>query len=240
MPDCTLRFVVGTREKHSLSWKIRIHSKVDGAEIYLMPREISNDYHVSLHKSGNWHVRVGEGEARARGFEPDDLRGPLWKRPKELALGVTLAFRIVVTSASISRTHPVSKAGSTTFIPPPSEGRSIELSVVLTSGPPTEDHWPGKNSMGTGLVGWCAIDSEFISVVWREVDTPQGQQIPLNVSAAKRLLEKIPEGGGIGVMLWMLDEEQTPYLLLGRFDEESAERFRQRWEETAEEDELAS
>ena len=234
MAECALRFVVGTEQKHSLSWKMRVHPKTSGAEIYLMPREISNDYHISLHKSDEWHVRIGEGEARQRGFDPSELKGPVWNRPEELAPGVTLAFRIVITPASISRTHPVKKSGSCVFIPAPTGNRSVEIAVAITSEAPTEDSWVGRSGMGTRLVGHCPLDTEYISVVWREIDTPQKQSIPFNVASGKRLLEEIPEGGSIAMMLWMLDEQNTPWLLLGRFDEESAGRFRERWNEVAE------
>lgn len=234
MPECAVRFVVGTEQKHCLSWKMRVHPKPSGAEIYLMPREISNDYHISLHKSDKWHVRIGQGEAKERGFDPDELKGPVWNRPEELAPGVTLAFRIVVTPSSISRTHPVKRSTSCVFIPPPAANRSVELAVAITSEAPTQESWVGRRGMGTGLVGYCPIGHEYISVVWREIDTPQKQNIPLNVASAKRLLEEIPEGGSIAIMLWMLDEQHTPWLLLGRFDEESADRFRERWNELAE------
>lgn len=233
MADCTIRFVVGTVEEHSLSWTLRARAHDNGTEIYLFPREISNDYHVSLHKSGEWHVRIGEEEALARGYETAELIGPTWKRPDEIGPGVTLALRIIVPRAAISRTHPVSKSSACVFIPPPAEEKSIEVAVCLTRSRGPEDRWVGKHSMGTELVARCPIsEPEWLSVVWREIETPTLNK-SLTMRAMKPLIQEMPEKGNLMMMVWMMDEAGSPALFLGKLDEESANKLRSRWEDIA-------
>ena len=129
-----MRWAVGTADKHSLSWGVRVDAHPEGgAEVYIYPREISQGYHVSLHRSGRRHVRVGA--ARALGYRPAELTGPEWERPKEIAAGITLAFRIVVPPAALSRTHPIKDVDTCTLIPPPSDGKSVEVAFVVASAP---------------------------------------------------------------------------------------------------------
>lgn len=152
MATKTMRFVVGTPDLHSLSWTMVVQSDDDGAEIYMMPREISTDYHISLHKSGKWHVRVGADEARKLGYEPEELTGPTWNRPAEIAPGVTLAVRMIVTRAAVSRTHAVKNATRCHFIPPPSDGMSVEISLPS---------WPKSPPR---ILGWA--DEEWVQRSW--------------------------------------------------------------------------
>jgi hypothetical protein len=121
------------------------------------------------------------------------------------------------------------------LIPPPSTGKSVEVSFVMTAAAPTTESWVGRNSMGTSLIGAVALSSsEWLTLVWREISTPVPAQIPLPPGGAKRLTSQLSPDGGIGVFLWALDGDGVPWLLLGRFDDESVARFREKWAELVE------
>jgi len=236
MADRSVRFVVGTPDLHSLSWKCRVTRGRDGGEIYLAPREISNDYHVSLHKSGRWHVRVGAPEARALGYSPEELVGPTWSRPDDGPPGTTLALRVFVPPAAVSRTHRVRKESSCVFIPPPSSiGSAIEVAVVLTDRAPTAIEWVGRRAMNTKLVGSCQVaDQEWLTLVWREVVTPTLQDVSLSIAATKRLGADPGIDGSLGMMLWGTDAKGSPFVLIGRLDNSGAERFRRAYSQAHE------
>lgn len=89
----------------------------------------------------------------------------------------------------------------------------------------------GRRGMGTALLGWFPIGDEFLQVLWREVPTPAGQELTLSIPDAKPLGAEPTPGSSVAMMLWLFDENGTPVLLTGRFDEDSSERFRERWNE---------
>lgn len=93
-------------------------------------------------------------------------------RPKPIAPGVTLAFRIVTPSSA--ENSPIDKPDeSIVWIPncPPLQATEIDIVLVASSMPVSG--WPGRNAMGTKLVGTYELASgESVWVVYRVVDMP--------------------------------------------------------------------
>lgn len=88
--------------------------------------------------------------------------------------------------------------------------------------------------MGTSLLGSLTLSNdESLVMVWREIGTPALEQFPLPQANAKRLTsDALPPFGDIAAFLWAEDPDGVPWLLLGRFDEPSARRFREVWNQT--------
>jgi len=112
----------------------------------------------------------------------DDVQGAIptqqdrflerWLRPKPIAPGVTLAFRIVTPHSAV--TSPISEAdGNIIWIPncPPLRATEIDIMIVSPTTPVTG--WPGKNKMGTKPIGSYKLTSgESVWAVYWVVDMP--------------------------------------------------------------------
>jgi hypothetical protein len=136
-PSGDLRFGIEVAGRRSYTWHVR--SGAHKPELFIDRENLPPKVHLSLHASGEWHLRV-----RRR-------RVHQWRRPAELTPGYTRALAIV---------QPVTVA--TIELPAPTDARM--LTVAADAEPTMFDvwierpganpqGWPGKNAMGTALVG---------------------------------------------------------------------------------------
>ncbi len=101
-----IRFTVRNQGgQRAATWKC--WSPPGKEDVYLTCREVSGALKASLHESGNWHIAYFEGF-----FEesvPEEHRTERgrfidqWSRPKPIAPGITLAFRIITPWSSYLR-----------------------------------------------------------------------------------------------------------------------------------------
>src|SRR4051812_36013150 len=98
MREHSLRFAVTDNNgRRGATWKI--WTPKHKADIYLVCRELKGAIKTSLHESGSWHSGYTD-DALGKYFEDEKILEQkkyidIWPRPKEIAEGVTLAFRIV-------------------------------------------------------------------------------------------------------------------------------------------------
>ena len=144
-----------------------------------MCRKLQRTLKVSLHETGNWHVAY----IKETGFFEDSVEGEIpnqqdrflekWSRPKPIAPGVTLALRIVTPFSAVSTPIDKKVDKDIIWLPNCSPHRATEMYVFLVSPKTHTTSWPGKNGMGTKLVGYyCLKNGESVWVVYREIDVP--------------------------------------------------------------------
>jgi len=177
MVECSIRFGITDGEGHGAStWKLWTHRGKGKSDIYLTCRALGGALKASLHQSGSWHLaytqRTFEEKVEAAVAKQRDRFIERWPRPKSIAEGVTLAFRIVTPWSSV-----ISSIGETKsniiWIPNAPKPKATEIDVITTAQTAPVSGWPGKRSMGTSLVGSFQLENgEAVWVVHRVVDMP--------------------------------------------------------------------
>ena len=179
MPETSVRFaVINDAGKRAATWKCWSPSGVGKHDVYLACRELGGFLKASLHQSNQWHIAYRSGFLEAN--LPDPVIDPpnrfidKWQRPKEIAPGITLAFRIVTPFSAA--TTPITKPESQKikWIPNAPIGKATEIDVLITKSNTVISSWPGKRSMGTKLVGSMPLESgETVWIVYWYVPLPQ-------------------------------------------------------------------
>lgn len=96
-----------------------------------------------------------------------------WPRPTEFAPGVTLAFRIVTPWSSVNIPLDSGKLPPTSWIPGPPEGKATEIDLLISEPNLGSGGWPGKNKMGTQLIGTLPLESgEVLWAVHHVINMP--------------------------------------------------------------------
>ena len=162
------------------------------SDVYLACRSIGGHVKASLHQSGSWHVAVSKHsfDTAFRGTRPSTRFADKWARPSELRPGFTHAYSIVVPWFSATSRLPANGDAGVIWVPPASEGRAVEFSVLLTAEPAAPGQWPGQRSMNTELVGTFPLPSgEHVWVVW---NTQKFGAIPPLAATAQALFVGSP------------------------------------------------
>ena len=122
------------------------------SDIYVSCRELNGMIKTSLHESGSWHAGYSK-EATEKYFEAKENKYiEIWEKPQPITPGVTLALRIVTPYSAI--TKPVGNISKEfTWIPNCATGYATEIDLIITTENTNLNGWPGKNSMGTQLIG---------------------------------------------------------------------------------------
>ena len=171
-----LRFGIFNERKglRAATWKLwTLKSKSD---IYLTCRQLGGDIKLSFHESGSWHFGFSK-EGFEKRFDIEESLNKsrhvdIWKRPMPIVDGVTLALRIITPFSAV--TAPIELTDKNIIrIPNCSDGFATEVDLLITSYTEDLDSWPGKNKMGTKLVGSYAIEkTERVWVVYWETPLP--------------------------------------------------------------------
>jgi hypothetical protein len=175
MPEQAIRFGISDGSGHrAATWKLWTPS--GKSDIYLACRVLGGKLKASLHQSGNWHVAYSP-----TAFE-EDVQGAIptqsdrflekWPRPTTIAPGVTLAFRIVTPHSAV--TSRISQEDQNiTWIPNCSPPRATEIDIMIVAPTTPVIGWPGKNKMGTKLIGsYPLTNGESVWAVYWVVDMP--------------------------------------------------------------------
>lgn len=175
MSEQAIRFGISDGAGHqAATWKLWTPSSK--TDVYLACRALGGALKASLHQSGNWHVAYSQTafESVVQGAIPsqEDRFMAKWPRPTPIAPGVTLAFRIVTPYSAVN--SPIAEPSENIiWIPncPPPQATEIDIMLVASTTPVSG--WPGKNKMGTKLVGTYELASgESVWVVYWVVDMP--------------------------------------------------------------------
>jgi len=135
-PTLDLRFGVVVNGQRSYTWHVR--SGADKPELFVWTERTSHTRCISLHASGDWHMKVGRRAVHE------------WRRPAELTPGYTRALAIV---------QPVAVAMFALPAPPdahilklPADGQPTQFDLWIERLGANLQGWPGKNADGA-LVG---------------------------------------------------------------------------------------
>ena len=180
MPERSIRFgITDGAGKRSATWKCWTRTGTGKHDIYLACRALGGALKTSLHETGQWRTaylksffdeKVVDPEHKKKGRVVEE-----WPRPKEIAPGTTLAFR-VVTPWSAVRTPYDEKDKDFRhmhWIQNANEGKATEIDIIITDPTTPVAGWPGKNSMNTCLVGSTKLEcGETVWVVYWEIEMP--------------------------------------------------------------------
>jgi len=132
-----VRFCVTANGLRSSAWRAR--ASRSRPEVFLEREGSEKHAHVSLHESGDWHMKV-DGEPVH-----------LWRRPDEFQEGFTRAVVIVQPCGVASFSVPPA-AGTTTFSLGAETDTSGQFDLFLERPGANLNSWPGKGVSGTSLV----------------------------------------------------------------------------------------
>ena len=183
-----LRFGIHDGEgKRATTWKIWTETSGGNSEVYLTCRALGGVLKSSLHQSGNWHTAYTRPafEKLLKGQVPDTKNRFIeqWPRPKEIAPGITLAFRIVTPWSALTNSIEIGNHSKVTWIENVPEGRAIEIDILYSKAAITVTGWPGKGSMGTRLIGSIQLNNgETVWAVYWVVNMPDFDSWPKTVN----------------------------------------------------------
>jgi hypothetical protein len=143
-----------TRDQVSSTWCLRA-TRV--AELYLFNKEAGgNRAHISFHKDGRCHFKVEDPLGRGHVIAEWELPEPLEPTGMLRLASVLIPHRGLVVPEGFEAAEP-----DTVLIPPPVQGRCIQVDVLVEPGPVPKDAWPGQTSeLRTKLVGRFSLYSE--------------------------------------------------------------------------------
>lgn len=175
MPTKAIRFGIWDgKNRRAATWKLWTQS--GHSDVYLTCRELGGELKASLHQSGNWHIAYSQQafKRRVEGAIPSQKSRFMdeWPRPKAIAEGAILVFRIITPYSSVtSMIHQ--RDDDIIWIPNAPSPKATEVDIIITSSGIQVSGWPGRNSMGTSFVGSFALDNgETVWVVYRTIKMP--------------------------------------------------------------------
>jgi hypothetical protein len=178
MPETSLRFAVrNSAGDRAATWKMWNRKGRGKNDVYLACRSLGGSMKASLHDSGSWHVGFlrdfVESEIPDDDPKHEDPYIDRWPRPKDIAPGVTLAYRIVVPTVAVNIPITEQLPASIEWIPAAPEGRAVEIDIVFTAAGTKVTSWPGRNAMKSQLVGKLELDNgDTVWVVHRITEVP--------------------------------------------------------------------
>ena len=174
MTEHAIRFCVVTDDGSSSDiWKCWTNSGQGKRDVYLTSRPLGNTLKLSLHESGQWHVGFMSNN-------PDDFFEPgkapesrylgKWLRPESLVNPFVLAARLYIPFFSPSAS-PREIPLNTVKIHSAPVDHSVEITIFLLNSKVSQVGWPGKNNLGTELVGNLPLEGGGrVSIVHRRTN----------------------------------------------------------------------
>jgi hypothetical protein len=136
-PSGDLRFGIEVAGLRSYTWHIR--SGAHQPELFIDRENLPPKVHLSLHASGDWHMRVRRRKVHQ------------WRKPAELTPGYTRALAIVQPVAVATVALPPPAGAHMLTVAADAEPTLFDVWIERPRANPTS--WPGKNAAGTALVG---------------------------------------------------------------------------------------
>ena len=169
MTQRSLRFGIhDSAGRRAATWKLWTEVGGGRSEVYLACRSLGGFLKTSLHESGEWHIAYSQRafEEHVKGTSPThkDRYIEKWPRPPEILSGFTLAFRIVTPWSAVTKAIEGSKVKGVIWLSNAPETKATEIDILISKPTTPVSGWPGKQSMGTSLVG--SISLENGETVW--------------------------------------------------------------------------
>jgi hypothetical protein len=136
-PSPDLRFGIEVNGQRSYTWRVRSGAKKP--ELFVERENLPPTVHLSLHASGQWHMKVHRRKVHQ------------WVKPAELTPGYTRALAIVQPVVVAVFTIPAPPDTQLLSQPPDAEPTRFDLWIERSGA--NLQGWPGKNADRTQLVG---------------------------------------------------------------------------------------
>lgn len=178
MPENAIRVAVkNSSGERSSIWKCWANHGNGKNDIYVTNRAIGKAIKASLHESGSWHIAFDSRFLREEIQQESRLLSnrfvDRWSKPAEISAGCTLALRIIIPGDAVTIAISEKDPRSTIWIPAPASGKAIEIVLLLTAPHFDTVSWPGRDSMGTQLLGSFVIDNGYRSwMVYYVINKP--------------------------------------------------------------------
>ncbi len=154
--------------KRAATWKLWTETSGGKSELYLANRALGGTLKASLHQSGKLHIAFSKQayDSHVKGTKTKlgDRFIEKWPKPPEIAPGITLAFRIVTPYSAVTNSTENGKYKGVKWLPKALESKATEIDIIITKPESLGVEWPGKNSMGTSLIGSFHLENS--STVW--------------------------------------------------------------------------
>jgi hypothetical protein len=159
-PD--LRFGIKVGSKRSSYWRMRAGAAKP--ELFLEREGRDRWFHISLHESGHWQIKVNR-KVTAR-----------WERPAETVPGYTHAFGIL--QPVVVAIHDDAAPNEVQLVTVASDAEPTYFDAFIERPGANMNGWPGMNAVGTVLVGRVplASDGGTCCVVAHQRPLPPGKQ----------------------------------------------------------------
>jgi hypothetical protein len=118
--DDAMRFAVRSEGQRSATFRLW----VQGSDVYLVSREVGRALKVSLHGSGQWHIKIRQLESELDSVVDN------WSRPPPSPRGKTLALSILIPRSAVVVPITPTKRIRWYDLPPAVAG--VAFNVVLT------------------------------------------------------------------------------------------------------------
>ncbi len=151
MPQRSLRFGIHDGGgKCAATWKLWTEICKGNSELYLADRSLGGTLKASLHQSGNWHIayshRTFEEQVKEAIPKFKNRFIEEWPRPREIAPGVTLAFRIVTPYSAVTNSKDQGYYAKVKWIDNAPKSKATEIDILITNPTTRVSGWPAKRS----------------------------------------------------------------------------------------------
>jgi hypothetical protein len=209
-PSPDLRFGIRVGTKRSYSWGVRSGAKKP--ELFVERENLPPTVHLSLHASGQWHMKVRRRKVHH------------WIKPAELTPGYTRALAIVQPVVVAVFTLPA--LPDTQLLSQPADAEPTRFDLWIERPGANLQGWPGKNVDRTQLVGRIPLagGAGTCCVVSRQTHLTPGSatlELPTDEQLAW-MQTRAAEGRLYGTMVGSLSDG-TLALVDGRFDSAAAD-----------------
>ena len=142
-------------------------------DVYLACRQLKGELKASLHQCGQWHIAFSrcfyDTAFADEATRPRTRFTDTWRRPPDIAPGITLAFRIVVPWFSATVSHNV-EIPNVIWIPSAPKHKAIKVYILICAPHSVATDWPGKSGMETSPVGSFRLaTSDIVWIVHRTI-----------------------------------------------------------------------
>lgn len=166
-------FAVGSQYgPRSARWIV----SVDGDDVYVTTAKSKKHWHVSLHRSGRWHLKrnLPSGSEHV---------GPVLRSHRSQVPTGNYAVGLYICipdSCLRPASDPVRTSNADHWLPRPAYGGVVELAVMQWKIREVQEDWPGL-SAGTELrLAYCRPDNEVVGVLTRYLSAEHPDAVAMN------------------------------------------------------------
>ena len=140
-----ISFGIACGAKRSACWRLR--AGVAKPELFLEREGQGKRWHLSLHASGRWHMKMEHRERVS------------WSRPDEVVPGYTRAVGVVQPLSVVDIESAPQENAKLVSVSPCSD--AVTFSIFIERTDANLNSWPGRNAMRTAFVGRIPIAGDL-------------------------------------------------------------------------------